>query len=185
VLRTNTRAKGVLRMKPRKSLFVGALVIQAALTSQARAMNGYEWYSTCNQWLHTSEDQMKALSPESKVAYRACQIEAVRVYCDLNYEGDAREVGKNASDETKRQWHKQLLSFCPNYNMSRMPNGGPPVYAVKALEREGGPGTFEGYMPASWMLKRVFQKIFPGCDREREKLGFVNDPQACFNSWVK
>jgi len=168
-----------------KAIAVSVAVLMIASANQSQAMNGGDWYTTCNQWLRTNRDQMKSLSPEKKVAYRACQIEAIRVYCDLNFEGDAREVGKTVSDEIKKQWATALSKSCPNIDIWNMPFGGPPVFAVKELEKEGGPSFVESYLPASWVLKRAFQKAFQGCERERERLSLFNNPKVCFNGWIK
>jgi hypothetical protein len=70
------------------------------LAGPAYAMTGSAWYETCNLWPNTSPEQEKTLSPEKKVAFRACRIEAVKVYCNFNYEGDSCQAGNAASDET-------------------------------------------------------------------------------------
>jgi hypothetical protein len=66
-----------------------------------------------------------------------------------------------------------------------LPFGGHPVIAVCEIEKEGGPAFFESFLPVSTMLKGVFEQVFRGCQREREKLGLYNDPQVCVGEWLK
>jgi hypothetical protein len=161
------------------------IALSFVVCNTANAMTGGEWYSNCSQWLHTTAEQKQTLSPERKVAYRACQIEAIYVFCDANYEGDSRGVGKTANGETKRQWTDRLIKVCPNVDLFNMPFGGPPVYAIRQIEKEGGMGVIESYSPASWALKRAFGEVFGSCQIEREKIGLYNDSAVCVNGWLK
>jgi hypothetical protein len=148
-------------------------------------MNGGDWYRECSQWLRTSSDQKKQRTPEKVVAQRACQIEVIRIYCNANYEGDARKVSESETTETKEQWMNHLKKFCPSHDHWNMPFGGPPVLVIREVEKEGGPGIIETYAPASWLIERVFKRLFEGCSREREKLGLFQTPRECVEAWVK
>jgi hypothetical protein len=161
-----------------------AILLVVTLTSQSHAMSGETWYTTCNQQLRTTAEQAKTMTPEKKVAYRACAIEAINIYCDMNIEGDARGIGTNASQVTKDKWAQAITDAgCPTF--WNMPLGGPYVLAVKELEKEGGPGLVESYLPAGRMLKRILQQKFKVCERERERLGLFNAPQSCVTGWLK
>jgi hypothetical protein len=165
-------------------IIVAAFMLAVMPISQSHAMNGETWYATCSQQLQTTAEQLKTIPPEKKVAYRACKIEAINIYCDLNVEGDARGIGKDASKDTKDKWADSVSNAgCPM--IWNMPFGGPYVLAVRELEKEGGPGLVESYLPASRMLKRVLQQKFKGCERERERLGLFNPSQSCAASWLK
>jgi N-glycosylase/DNA lyase len=166
------------------AIIVAVFMLVVTLTSQSHAMNGETWYATCSQQLQTTAEQLKTILPEKKVAYRACKIEAINIYCDLNVEGDARGIGNNASKDTKEKWADSVSNAgCPT--IWNIPFGGPYVFAVRELEKEGGPGLVESYLPASRMLKRVLQQKFKGCERERERLGLFNTPQSCTTGWLK
>jgi hypothetical protein len=162
-------------------LFLSGVCI--LFSSRAHAMNGGDWYRECSQWRHTSQDQMKLRTPEKILAQRTCLIEAIRIFCNANYEGDARLVSRAQSDETRKQWADHLGKFCPSlYPLERL---FPPVYVLAELEKEGGPGIIETYAPASWLIERVFKKLFKDCPREREKLGLFQQPKGCLDDWVK
>jgi hypothetical protein len=179
---TSGIASGSPTMRPIVLLLSG---VCALFISRAHAMDGGDWYQECMQWLHTPSEQRKQQSPEKILAQRACRIDAIRIYCNANYEGDARSVWQSASTETRRQWTEHLKKFCPNFDAWTFPFGGPPVVVLRGAEKEGGPGFIETYAPDSWFIGRVFEKLFNGCAQEREKLGLFQEPEKCLDGWIK
>ena len=112
-------------------------------SGRAHAMNGGDWYQECSQWLYTSSDGRQKQPTEKILAQRACRIDAIRIYCDANYEGDARGVWKEASDD-KTPIEQALKKFCPRAVTAwNFPLGGPTVLVLSEVEKEGGPGMIE------------------------------------------
>lgn len=147
-------------------------------------MTGQEWYEACSEVFVATSEQIKNAALEKKVKYRACQIEANRVWCKLNLYGydDGKKVFSGMSESQKRQAYQQLEQACP-VSWS-MPLGGPYVFIVRELERRGGPSFSEKWLPAAGMLENSLQRTYPSCRSVRSKLGLSGDNE-CFEAWNK
>jgi hypothetical protein len=112
-----------------------------------------------------------------------CQIEANRVWCEANLEGDTQNVIATMSQERKTQLSEQLEQVCPT--SWKMPFGGPYVVMVQELEKRGGPSFFEKWLSASNMLHDSLHRRYPLCRKEREKLGLFGSSEECLEAWYK
>jgi hypothetical protein len=56
-------------------------------------MTGGTCYDDCLKWTYWKQSERSALPIERRLAYRECQIEAVRVWCEHQWEGDVENVG--------------------------------------------------------------------------------------------
>lgn len=162
---------------------LSAFTCVAMASMHAHAMSGGEWYATCSVWAQASGMERKTLPAEKRVAFRACQIEAIRVFCDMNLSGDAAKVGQALTDEEKEKSWAHLPNYCP-YRWT-FPFGGPAAAAVLHLEKNGGPTIIQSWLPASWMLKQTFKSAFPSCEQQRERLGLKHDTKECAATWLK
>lgn len=155
-------------------------------------MNGRTWYDNCSKWAYSKKSELDAAPVERRLAYRECQIEAVKVWCELKWEGDTTNVRDKLIEqgwtekETGDYLYKNLGPYCPLF----LPFGsllirGPAGLAVKQLEKGGDPGILEQLMPATRMLNRVFEERFPQCTAARKSIGLIGDSQRCFEEWLK
>ncbi|MBR0850268.1 hypothetical protein JQ543_21155 [Bradyrhizobium diazoefficiens] len=170
-------------------MLLSAAAITILSINVAHSMTGGTWYDDCVKWVHSKKSEIAALPIERRLAYRQCQIEAFHVWCEQEWDGDANKVEERleAQGLTRAQINKQFEeavgAFCPNF--LNMPFGGPPALAAIELEKVGGPGVVERWLPAAQMLKRVFQEKFPKCSTQRKTVGFVADVKACIEAGVK
>jgi hypothetical protein len=72
------------------SVFAAILTVVSIGSSQA--MNGGTWYDNCSKWAYSKKDEIAASPVEKRLAYRECQIEAIKAWCDQGWEGDATNV---------------------------------------------------------------------------------------------
>ena len=177
----------MLRYRTATLIFaIGAAII---FSTPSHSMSGSTWYENCSKWSRSTKVEIAALSVEQRLAYRECQVEALRVWCDQEWEGDVTKVTDKLTEQgqTKEQilklYENTLGEYCPNpFNI---PLNGPPTIAVQQIEKRGGPGFLEGWMSAAPMLARAFQDRFPKCNAQRKSIGLVADPKGCFEGWFK
>jgi hypothetical protein len=156
------------------------------------AMDGSTWYDNCSKWAYSGKSEVDAAPVEKRVAYRQCQIEAAKVWCELKWEGDATNVRDKLIEQGRTEkeigdyFYEKLRPYCPLVlPLSSLVRRGPAFLAVKQLEKGGGPGILEQLMPATRMLNRAFEEQFPQCTAARKSIGLVGDSQGCFEAWLK
>jgi len=87
---------------------------------------------------------------------------------------------------TKEQlikYYEDLGPYCPHFWI--MPFRGLPVFAVQELEKRGGPGFYEKWLPATHMIEWAYQARFPKCSAQRKIVGLVAETKGCFDGWLK
>lgn len=165
------------------------MAITILFTAPSFAMSGGTWYENCSKWAYSKKAEIAALPVEKRLAYRECQIEAIKVWCDREWEGDVTKVADRlisqgqTNEQVSKKFEEALSPYCPNFFI--MPFAGPAAVAVEQIEKQGGPGYLDRWLPASKMLERVFNERFPRCTQQRKSLGLVADTSACFDNWFK
>ncbi len=165
-----------------------ALVCIVSFAQRSHAMDGSAWYTACLKWAHSKKAEIEASSVEVRLSYRECQIEAIRVFCEQEWHGDATGVGDRlqaagqSREAIARLFADRLGTACPN--LLNMPLGGPPALAVVEIERNGGPTFTERFLPSSSMLRRAYQGRYPQCSAQRKTLGLVAEAEVCRKAWM-
>jgi len=150
-------------------------------------MDGAAWYENCLRGLHSTQNEIKEWPIEKRLGFRACRIEAIKVFCEQGWDGDSNKVAENLQAQG---WKKEQVAdfFCEkvcNPTGWNTPFGGPYVFVVQELERSGGPTFFERWLPAAPMLARVFRARFPQCTTQRKSIGLVGDNKHCLEAELK
>ncbi|MEB2319693.1 MAG: hypothetical protein OZ935_13670 [Pseudomonadota bacterium] len=159
------------------------LSLLIALPSASFGMTGKEWYEACSELEVATPEQRANASPERKVKYRMCQIEASRAFCDIGFEGDLGDVYAEMTESQKEQFNNKIMQACPT--VWSMPGNRPHVAIVRELEKNGGPGLIEGWLPASRMLREALRRRWPSCEALKSRYGLVVEPEECLDSWIK
>src|SRR2546429_9928889 len=113
-------AKIGLRMSHRAAWYLGIAIV-ILFTAPSLAMTGGTWYENCSKWTHSKNAEIAALPVEKRLAYRECQIEAIKVWCDRGWDGDVTKVTDRlmSQGKTKEQvieYYEEVVGpYCPNF----------------------------------------------------------------------
>jgi hypothetical protein len=169
-------------------VFAAAFAI--ASIGSCEAMDGAAWYEICLRGAHSTWKETKEWPIEKRLEYRACRIEAINVWCEQEFGGaDIKTFVENLQaqgwklEQVTALLDEKLGKDCPTgWNM---PFGGPYVFAAQELEKGGGPGVLERWLPAGPMLARAFRARFPRCTMQRKSIGLVVDKKRCLEDELK
>lgn len=170
--------KGMPQTITPRQLFI---LLLAGAAQSSFAMNAGEWYAACSESLTLSADQRRNATPEKKVLYRQCKVEAIHAWCGLNLEGDSGGVYSRSSESERDKLHDGATKFCPT--AFNTPLGGPYVVAQRQVEKDGGPSTFDRYFPAKGFIQEALTKKYPACQRWRREQHLINNAKTCVDAY--
>ena len=138
--------------------------VGAPTIAQTFFVTGSQYYEACWE-LHTKTEHFEEPKPETPrkaVLWTQCEVIAQRAFFN---------AGMMFSGNVETSEGNRLRAACPN-RWSDVPRGGLYILTLKLIERGGGPRYFDRWLPASYLLTRVYEANWPSCDHERRRQGF-------------
>ena len=100
----------------------------------------------------------KSETPTKTVLWAQCEVIAQRAFFN---------AGMMFSGNVETSEGHRLRAACPS-----VARGCLYILALELIERSGGPRYFDRWLPASYLLTRVYEANWPSCDHERRRQGF-------------
>lgn len=158
--------------------FVAAVGAAAAGYLGAFGQTGPDYFESC--WALKAETikegfagKAKPKSPQQAISWAACEPTTRRsVYgTGIIFVGNPKDADEVA-----------LEKVCPS-SYRQLPIGGAYMLTVELLEAAGGPKLIDRFLPADFMIRRVWSAKWPSCSAERERQGYpkiVEKPGGSF-----
>ena len=103
---------------------------------------------------------VQAQTPQQAIAWAGCERISKKAIYDAGF---IFAGGKNRDVEDEK-----IAAVCPS-SWSDVPMGGTYMLTVKLIEDRGGPKFWDKFLPADFMIKRVWEERWPKCAAERER----------------
>jgi len=139
--------------------------VGAPTIAQAFFVTGSQYYEACWE-LHTKTEHFVTYAGSS-VDVRVEEPKPVWAQCEVIAQRAFFNAGMMFSGNVETSEGDRLRAACPG-----VPRGGLYILALELIERGGGPRYFDRWLPASYLLTRVYEANWPSCDRERRRQGF-------------
>jgi hypothetical protein len=161
-----------MRSLVRKILTVLVILGAAAVGASSCVLydTGQDYYEAC--WAKKAKaqedplnwEEPRASSPSEAIRWAKCEIETQRaIYrSGLMFAGRVQDGDRAAT---------ALAAVCPS-SWSDVPMAGAYYLTVDLVERNGGPLLAEKFLPARYMIERVWKARWPRCDAERRRQGY-------------
>lgn len=128
---------------------------------------GREWYEVCYA---LKSEQLRA--GWSEVTTSDPYLAARRMSCEpISQRGIFSGGMILAGNPEMDRGSAALGNSCPS-GWSDMAIGGTYMTSVAFVAAAGGPSLADRFLPAEWMLNRVYTARWPSCNSERARLGF-------------
>lgn len=118
---------------------------------------GAQYYDGCWQKLHARGNE--PTSPQQAASWATCDITANLAV----YGAGFLFPGSDVPDEVRTPAIDAVAKSCPT---------GDPSRAVELIQNTGGPRLVDLFMPASWLIRRVFREFWPSCAAVAAANGF-------------
>ncbi len=135
------------------------------------AAEGYGGQTGADYFTSCSERQ----AAETESAGRLLQPKSVDqaeswLHCRPTTLRAVRDSGLMFVGPPKDDSERELEKVCPSSDRD-IPKGGPYIQTLQLIEQAGGPRFVDWFLPAEFLIEKVWSDRWPQCSRERERQG--------------